>query len=135
MAPLDLYGYLNQHWVQAALGVPVNHTPSSRTVSHAFASTGDFIRGDFIDAIGYLLNSDVKVAAMYGDRDFACNWIGGERALLAVDYSSSEKFREAGYTPILSGGIEGGQVKQYGNFSFSRVYEAGHEGMCYVLLF
>lgn len=71
---------------------------------------------------------------MYGDRDFACNWIGGERAVLAVDYSGKEKFANAGYTPILVPDDSGvgvdifGQVKQYGNFSFSRIYQAGHEG-------
>jgi hypothetical protein len=30
-------GFLNQHWVQAALGVPVNFTMSSATVAHAFS--------------------------------------------------------------------------------------------------
>jgi carboxypeptidase C (cathepsin A) len=68
---------------------------------------------------------------MYGDRDFACNWIGGERAFNSVEYFGAEGFRKAGYEPILYGEdlIEGGQVKQFGNFSFSRVYQAGHEGM------
>lgn len=70
---------------------------------------------------------------MYGDRDFACNWIGGERAVHAVNYSGKEEFANAGYTPILVINEEGvpdigGQTKQYGNFSFSRVYQAGHEG-------
>lgn len=69
---------------------------------------------------------------MYGDRDYACNWIGGERAVHAVQYSGSEGFKNAGYEPILYGANleEGGQVKQYGNYSFSRVYQAGHEGTC-----
>jgi len=75
---------------------------------------------------------------MYGDRDFACNWIGGERAVLAVDYLDKLGFKEAGYTPVIfgggDGGVEmeiGGQVRQFGNFSFSRVYQAGHEVPAY----
>lgn len=101
-------------------------------------STGDFVRGDFLPAIGYLLDSGVKVHTMYGDRDFACNWIGGERAVLAVEYANKDGFAEAGYTPILYGAEDGagefeigGQVRQFGNFSFSRVYQAGHEGLCF----
>jgi carboxypeptidase C (cathepsin A) len=116
--------------VQAALGVPLNHTPSSRTVASDFYSTGDYARGVSLQSLAYLLESGVKVASMYGDRDWACNWIGGERAVLAVNYSDAEGFKNAGYEPIVYGSDNtvGGQVRQYGNYSFSRVYQAGHEG-------
>ena len=64
---------------------------------------------------------------MYGDRDLACNWIGGERASLAIPYSDNESFGAAGYAPIrVDESYVGGQVRQYGNLSFSRVYQAGH---------
>jgi carboxypeptidase C (cathepsin A) len=114
--------------VQSALGVPVNYSAQNVAVAEAFTGTGDFLRPNSLDDIGYLLDSGVKVALVYGDRDFACNWIGGEKVSTAVDYSMSDKFKEAGYTPILSTVGVGGQVRQYGNFSFSRVYQAGHEG-------
>ena len=125
-----LYGYLSQHWVQKALGVPVNYTESSDAVSLAFESLGDFVRPGSREAVSYLLDNGVKVAMMYGDRDFACNWIGGERISLAIDYSKSQNFREAGYAPIVTsdGNQWGGMVRQHGNFSFSRVFQAGHEG-------
>lgn len=126
---IDLTGFLNQNWVQAALGVPVNHSDSSEAVGHAFRSTGDWFRGGFSEAIGYLLDSGVKVAGMYGDRDMACNWLGGEVAFINVPYSRQDDFNAAGYAPILSGGEEKGLVRQFGNFSFSRVYQAGHEGV------
>lgn len=116
--------------MQGALGVPVNHSAINIAVSELFAGTGDFLRPGSLDAISYLLDSGVKVALVYGDRDFACNWIGGEEVSLAVNYSMAENFRKAGYTPIISSVGVGGQVRQYGNFSFSRVYQAGHEGEC-----
>ena len=47
---------------------------------------------------------------------------------LGIKYSGSEKFRNAGYAPILSSEGTGGFVRQYGNYSFSRVFQAGHEG-------
>jgi len=44
----------------------------------------------------------------------------------------ASKFAEAGYADIkTNGSYIGGQVRQYGNFSFSRVYQAGHEGGFY----
>lgn len=109
--------------------MPLNHTSSSRTVALDFQATGDYSRGLSLASLSYLLDSGVKVAGMYGDRDWACNWIGGERAAHAVDYSGREEFKNAGYKPIIYGSENtvGGQVKQYGNYSFSRVYQAGHE--------
>lgn len=65
---------------------------------------------------------------MYGDRDYACNWIGGEAASLAINYTSSAEFQAAGYEPIrVNATYDGGLVRQYGNLSFSRVFQAGHE--------
>lgn len=121
---------MNQQWVQQALGVPVNHTSSAPAVYHDFHSTGDYARGTSLQSLAYLLDSGIKVAGMYGDRDWACNWIGGERAVHTVDYSAKEQFKNAGYEPIVYGKDHtvGGNVKQFGNFSFSRVYQAGHEG-------
>ena len=120
-------GFLNQHWVQAALGVPVNHTFASSAVSEGFQSTGDMARGGLLTKIGWILDHGVRVAMMYGDRDYACNWIGGEAASLKVPWSHKNDFEAAGYTtfavsPLHSGGL----TRQYGNFSFTRVYQAGH---------
>ena len=130
--PNYMLGFLNERWVQAALGVPVNFTISSDAVYEAFASTGDYSRGGLLQDIAYVLDAGIKVAMVYGDRDFACNWIGGEAASLAVPYSGQAKFAAAGYTDIkVNSSYVGGQVRQYGNFSFSRVYESGHEVPAY----
>lgn len=125
-------GFLSQHWVQRALGVPVNYTESVNSVYYAFTAVGDYpredIRGGYLADLGYLLDSGVKVALMYGDRDYACNWLGGETVSLAVNYASTPAFHNAGYADIqVNSSYVGGQVRQHGNFSFSRVYEAGHE--------
>lgn len=122
-----LVGYLNQHWVQEALGVPVNFTAVSPTVYEAFKGTGDISKGGLIEDIAYILDNGVKVAMMYGDRDYACNWIGGEASSQKIPWESQEAFSKAGYTPlVLSPVHSGGLVRQYGNLSFTRVYQAGH---------
>jgi len=123
-----MHGYLNQAWVLEALGVPVNFTSSSHVVSNSFSATYDITRGGSMEAASYLLDSGVKVHLMYGDRDYACNWLGGEAVSLAIEYSGAEDFRKAGYAPILGSEGIGGFVRQYGNYSFSRVFQAGHEG-------
>lgn len=120
--------YLNQPHVQAALGVPLNYTSSSGAVSNAFRGIGDYPRPGWVGDLAYLLDNGIKVHLMYGDRDYACHWLGGEAVSLAINYTHTDAFHAAGYTDIVvNETYVGGQVRQHGNLSFSRVYEAGHE--------
>lgn len=64
---------------------------------------------------------------MYGDRDYACNWVGGEASSLAIPYSRQADFAEAGYTPLLTADGISGFTRQLGNLSFTRVFQSGHE--------
>lgn len=121
-------GWLNQPHVQQALGVPLNFTQSSSVVSRAFRGIGDYPRPGWLEDLTYLLENGIKVTLVYGDRDFACNWIGGEAVSLAINHTHTQDFHKAGYQPIHANeSYVGGQVRQYGNLSFSRVYESGHE--------
>ncbi|KAE8153211.1 Alpha/Beta hydrolase protein [Aspergillus avenaceus] len=129
--PPYMRGYLTQESVLGALGVPVNFTDSSSVVLSQFESTWDIPHGGFLDSIGFLLDSGVKVHMMYGDRDFACNWVGGEKASLAVPYSRGDEFAEAGYAPLHTLDGVKGMTRQLGNYSFTRVYQAGHEVPAY----
>jgi hypothetical protein len=57
---------------------------------------------------------------------------GGELVSLAIPHSASDSFSAAGYSPIhTNASYTGGQVRQHGNLSFSRVYQAGHEVPAY----
>lgn len=119
--------YLARADVLAALGVPVNYTDGSVAVVAAFNGTGDYARGGYLPALAALLDAGVHVALLYGDRDFACNWVGGERVSLVVAHAAAPAFRAAGYADVeLAGGPSPGQVRQHGLFAFVRVYQAGH---------
>ncbi|EME45168.1 hypothetical protein DOTSEDRAFT_23237 [Dothistroma septosporum NZE10] len=139
--------YLNQASVLEAIGARVNYTESSPYVQQGFISTGDTIRGGMIEDLAALLKLGVRVALIYGDADYACNWYGGQAVAYAianalpsypwptavassgagvpVTYASG--FASAGWAEIVvNDSYVGGAVKQYGNLSFSRVYDAGH---------
>jgi carboxypeptidase C (cathepsin A) len=60
-------------------------------------------------------------------KDYICNWFGGEAVSLNVNYTHSTEFQASGYAPFVVNGTEYGESRQYGNFSFTRVYESGHE--------
>ncbi|KAL8998288.1 MAG: hypothetical protein Q9169_002602 [Polycauliona sp. 2 TL-2023] len=119
--------YLNKAEVQNALGVNLNYTQSNNEVSYAFQLTGDFAYPNFIEDLEMILNNSVRVALFYGDADYICNELGGEAVSLAVNYTNKEEFAAAGYAPFMVEGDEYGEVREYGNFSFLRIYEAGHE--------
>lgn len=44
-----------------------------------------------------------------------------------MNYTYTAEFNAAGYTPMLVDGVQYGETREYGNLSFTRVYEAGHE--------
>jgi carboxypeptidase C (cathepsin A) len=121
--------FLNLADTQDKLGVNINYTDSgySAEVGNGFSSTGDFIFPQFIGDMEEILSYGVRVAMIYGDADYICNWFGGEAISLAMNYSDSKSFRAAGYAPFMVDGTEYGEVREYGNFSFTRIYESGHE--------
>ncbi|KAK0748995.1 Alpha/Beta hydrolase protein [Schizothecium vesticola] len=127
--PPQMYGFLTSSSVLAALGVPVNYTAVSRAVNTAFETSSDWYRGGFLEHIAHLLRANVSVHLVYGDRDAACNWMGGEAASLAVPWARREEFAaRAGYVPLRTAeGKVRGMTRQVGGFSYSRVFQAGHE--------
>ncbi|KAH8652102.1 carboxypeptidase 2 [Xylariales sp. PMI_506] len=122
--------YLNTAFVQNAIGVDLNYTDytfESQQVGTGFDYSGDFVYNSILADLEDLLNAGVRVALIYGDADYICNWFGGEAVSLNVNYTHSAEFAASGYTPFVVDGTEYGEGRQYGNFSFTRVYESGHE--------
>ncbi|KAK1140985.1 hypothetical protein N8T08_009731 [Aspergillus melleus] len=127
-------GFLNRAWVQEELGVPVNYTANSNTVYSAFGTTGNalILRGNAMDEFASILAHGVKVNLVYGDRDYLCNWMGGESISLSIKHKQSRAFRDSGYQALITNtSYTGGVVRQHGNLSFTRVFDAGHAAVAY----
>ncbi|KAI0124262.1 putative carboxypeptidase S1 [Xylariales sp. AK1849] len=113
------YGFLARDWVLEALGAEVNYTQQSNLVGAGFQSDGDFAAGGFTEDIASLLDAGVRVALINGDRDFRCNWVGGEAISLTINHKEKAAFSAAGYAEIATNAsYTGGMVRQQGNFSF-----------------
>ena len=135
--PKYFIGYLANAHVQAALGVPVNFTRFNPDITRGnFLKSGEYetadARGGYLKDLGNLLDSGVKIALIYGDRDWSRNWFGGERVSLALNHTDSGAFQAAGYVNIsTNSSYVGGQVRQFGSLSFSRVFQAGRQVAAY----
>ena len=145
--PAYVAGWANQAWVQEELGAAVNFTYGSYLINNVFVfQTGDIARRAGMGDLEYLLDSGVKVALIYGDRDYRCPcksaapmyWgavadydagLGVEQLSLQANWTGAAAYREAGYEEIVvNSSYVGGVVKQHGGLSFSRVFQAGHDG-------
>ena len=124
-----LEGYTTHAWVQKELGVPVNFTGNSWLVQNVITDlTGDLIRRAGLKDLEYLLDSGIKVTLAYGDRDQRCPWLGGGHLSLAAEWAGAEAFGAAGYEYVHTNNTyNGGIVRQHGNLSFIRIFEAGHD--------
>ncbi|KAK8085051.1 serine carboxypeptidase [Apiospora hydei] len=128
--------YLNTAQAQAALGAALNYTETNPQVVAAFRATGDYERQSLVPQLAALLDRGIRIGFVYGDRDYICNWYGGEAVSLAVaaaatspayNNANADSFADAGYAPIIvNDSYIGGVVRQLGNLSFSRIYQAGH---------
>jgi len=73
-----------------------------------------------------VLDHGIKVLVYSGDKDFVCNWRGGEAWTHALKWSGQADFQKAEYEDWTVDGKAAGQLKTSGNFQFLRVYDAGH---------
>ncbi|KAH8878619.1 alpha/beta-hydrolase [Thozetella sp. PMI_491] len=130
---LTMGEYLNSPDVQSALGVPLNWTWYCIGAANAFAGTGDSFRQSNMPNLEYLLNDRVKTALIYGDRDDTCPKTGAETLARAVSWEGRKGFADAGYQELggLSASATGGAAIQYGQLSFTRVFETGHQVSAY----
>ncbi|KAK6858042.1 peptidase S10- serine carboxypeptidase [Apiospora arundinis] len=136
--------YVNTPRVQNALGVDLNYTENySFFVNTLFGLQGDQVRDTTFHDLEWLLTKGVRVALVYGDADFICNWPGGEAVSLGLKWPHAAQFAKAGYAPFTlsssSSSSNGtttngtskkkkayGETRQYAGLSFTRMYEAGH---------
>ena len=119
-------GWANKAWVQQELGARVSFTENS-LVSQTVLM-GDISRRAGLKDVEYLLSRGIRVALIYGDRDYRCPWVGAEKLSIQADWTGAAAYRKAGYEEIhVNSSYIGGVAKQHGLLSFSRVFQAGHD--------
>lgn len=94
--------------------------------------TGFLFTGDgskpFQQYIAELLNHNIPVLIYAGDKDYICNWLGNHAWSNELEWINKRRYQRRMLRPWVSKetGEELGQVKNYGPFTFLRIYDAGH---------
>jgi carboxypeptidase C (cathepsin A) len=77
---------------------------------HAYL-LGDWM-SNLMPQIGWMLdNTDLEILVYSGDKDFICNWRGGEAWTLATKWGSKSEFNAQPYLPWLVDGTPAGELR------------------------
>jgi len=122
MSPAD--NLLAQDDILDILGVKGRSWEECNQVVHT-ALLGDWML-DLSPEVTDLLNADYDVLVYSGDKDFICNWRGGEAWTHEVEWNGKADFQANNYTNWNVNDKAAGSLKQNKNLKFLRVFEAGH---------
>lgn len=125
--PPETYAdYLARDDVVKAIGARSTYQECPDAAYVKFSSTGDGPRS-FLPELNSVVQSGLTTLVWAGDADWICNWMGNYDVAQVVEFDGQEEFRSASLESYTVDGKEGGSFKTVDNFSFLRVFEAGHE--------
>lgn len=121
----DVQKYLNQQYVQEAIGAEVNDFSNcAGDVNSNFASTGDNAK-PIVRKVPEILKK-IQVLIYAGDKDFICNWLGNQAWTNALQWDGHDAFNSAQTTNLTLAGKAYGTLKNAQGLAFSRIFDAGH---------
>lgn len=100
---------LNSASVQKELGVSGKWVECSKKVHLALLL--DWMTDLSSKITGILAKKKIDVLAYHGDKDFICNWRGGEAWTNAVEWPGHDSFNSASYSNWTVNGVAAGQLK------------------------
>jgi len=125
--PPEYYvNYLADVSVLSKIGATSTYSECSTSVDDLFVKTGDDAR-TWLPELSALVDSRLKTLIWAGDADINCNWLGGHASVLAMDWYGNATLHSTPMTNITIDGTAVAAVQNVDNFSFARVYGAGHE--------
>lgn len=108
------------------LGVPLDTDwEECNMLVHSYL-TGDWMLNLMPQVADMLDNSGIDILVYSGDQDFSVNWKGGEAWTLATKWKYQQEFNDTKYADWTVNGEPAGKIRQYENFHFLRVFQAGH---------
>ncbi|KAI6041478.1 Alpha/Beta hydrolase protein [Pisolithus marmoratus] len=125
--PPEYYvNFLSTESVKKQIGAETTYRECPYKPYYKIINTGDMSRS-FLPELSQLVNSGLKVLIWAGDADIICNWVGVYAAVLAMDWYGNKELNNTSLTNITLNGTPIASVANVDNFTFARVFGAGHE--------
>jgi len=125
--PSESYvNFLNNKAIQKKIGATSTYAECPDAPYEQFVKTGDDARS-LLPQLQALVESGLKTLIWAGDADINCNWLGGHASMLAMNWTGKAELARTPMTNITVSGKTAAAVQNVKNFSFARVYAAGHE--------
>ncbi|KAI4165688.1 MAG: hypothetical protein LQ342_000630 [Letrouitia transgressa] len=124
--PETYVSYLQSSTVTKAIGAKSTYQECPNAPYQQFASTGDNPRS-FLSQLSDVVKSGVTTVVWAGDADWICNWFGNQGAAEAVSWPGQATFKAKSLASYTVNGVAAGTFKSVNNFSFARIFGAGHE--------
>ncbi|KAK6454347.1 Alpha/Beta hydrolase protein [Scheffersomyces xylosifermentans] len=118
--------YLNQPEVKAKVGAEVDQYESCNfDINRNFLLAGDWMK-PYFKKVTDLLEAKLPVLIYAGDKDFICNWLGNQAWTNKLPWSGAAGFAKEKVREWTLGKKQVGEVKNFENFTFLRVFGGGH---------
>lgn len=122
MSPAD--NLLAEVDIQKILGVEGRKWTECNMIVHT-ALLGDWMV-NLAEKVTDILYTGADVLVYSGDKDFICNWRGGEKWTNELGWNGQAEYAQAKYANWTVNGKSAGSLKTYKNLKFLRVFDAGH---------
>jgi len=122
MSPAD--NLLAKDEIKKVLGVEGRGWTECNMEVHTFL-LGDWMT-NLAPKVTDILNAGLDVLVYSGDKDFICNWRGGEAWTHEVNWEHKDDFNAGNYSDWSVGNKAAGALKTTQNLKFLRVFDAGH---------
>ncbi|RKP39608.1 Alpha/Beta hydrolase protein [Dimargaris cristalligena] len=121
--------YLNRPEVKAELGADVEkYQGCNMNVNMGFNLAGDWMK-PYMRYLPELLESGIRILVYAGDADFICNWYGNKAWTIELSWAGQKQFaaaKDRAWTMKPTEDLQVGEVRSHENFTFLRVFGAGH---------
>ncbi|KAI0708402.1 alpha/beta-hydrolase [Earliella scabrosa] len=124
--PSFYVSFLRNATVMQQIGAQARYSECSNAVGNQFGRTGDDAR-TLLPQLAALANERMKILIWAGDADINCNWLGGHASVLAMDWYGNETLHNTPFTNMTINGKAVAAIQNVDNFTFARVFQAGHE--------